>query len=162
MKKLFSFALILTLLMSIGCTIEESNEISQFEESTLSLLEILSDDALITSKRPSPPIWADCYKYRAIVTPANFKPESDPFDELYGGTTFAYGFPLISDSKPGDKDYNGGRWHLNVYIGSNPEAYADACSEEDIYRISMENGWNMEDFESTDTYFACPLIKYKN
>lgn len=96
----FSFAFILTLLITIGCSIEEWNETSQLNESTFSLLEILSDDAITTSKRPLPAIWAVCYKvYKGIVIPANFNPESDPFDELYGGVKFADGFPLISDSK---------------------------------------------------------------
>ena len=51
MKKLFSLALFLTLLITIGCTVEESIEIPQFEES-VSFIEMLSDDALLTSKRP--------------------------------------------------------------------------------------------------------------
>ena len=140
-------------MITIGCTVEESIEIPQFEDSSVLLIEILSDDALITAKLPKPPIWADCHKYRAIVTPAKFKPESDPFDELYGGTMFANGFPLISDSKPGDQDYNGGRWHMNLLkVAVSQDKYKDACSLEDL---------DLDDFMSTDNYFECPLIRYK-
>jgi hypothetical protein len=85
------------------------------------------------------------------VTPATFKPESDPFDELYaGGNGFKNGVPLISESKPGDQDYNGGRWHLNVLKdGVSPDKYANACKVEDL---------DLGDFESTGDYFECPLL----
>jgi hypothetical protein len=76
---------------------------------------------------PRPQAWADCELFNSIVTPATFKPESDPFDELYaGGNGFKNGVPLISESKPGDQDYNGGRWHLNVLKdGVSPDKYAN-------------------------------------
>ena len=162
MKKLLSFTMILTLLITIGCT-DESNELTQLDESSFSLIDFLAKRSL-TSKHDTPPIWADCDPYTGLVVPATFKPTSDSFDELYVMPVEGYSFkgkPLISDSKPGDQDYNGGRWHLNMYIGMHPEAYADACSEEDIRRISMENGWDMNDFLSTDNYFGCPLKKAK-
>ena len=67
---------------------------------------------------------------------------------------FKGGVPLISDSKPGDQDYNGGRWHLNVLKASvDPAKYADACEEEDL---------DLADFDSMDTYFGCPLRPLKN
>jgi len=60
--------------------------------------------------RPRPQTWVDCELFDGVVTRATFKPESDPFDELYtGGDGFKDGAPLISESKPGDQDYNGGR-----------------------------------------------------
>ena len=62
---------------------------------------------------------------------------------------FYGGIPLISDSKPGDQDYNGGRWHLNVLkTGVDASKYAEACYEEAL---------NVDDFESTDMYFECPI-----
>lgn len=161
MKNLFSIALFLTLLITVGCSVDESTEIPQFEEATVSFIDMLSDDALLTSKRPKPPIWADCIKYRGVVVPATFKPESDPFDELYAipdtegnpMPLFKDGLPLISDSKPGDQDYNGGRWHLNVLKpGVDVNKYSEACSEEDL---------DLDDFMSTDAYFGCPMTKFK-
>lgn len=103
--------------------------------------------------RPRPQSWADCESFDGVVTPATFKPESDPFDELYmmpGSPGFLDGIPLISESKPGDRDYNGGRWHLNVLRNDvDPAVYADACTVEDL---------SLEDFEPTDQYFECPLL----
>ena len=101
-------------------------------------------------------VWADGEVFNSVVTPANFNPESDPFDELYalsappGMFLFADGVPLISDSKPGDDDYNGGRWHLNVLTdAANAGLYSGAMSVEDL---------NLSHFTSTDVYFECPLL----
>jgi hypothetical protein len=98
-----------------------------------------------------PQIWADCELFVSVATPAAFDPANGPFDELYGGGSgFKDGVPLISESKPGDQDYNGGRWHLNVLkAGVPPDKYANACSVEDL---------DLNDFESTGNYFECPLL----
>ena len=95
--------------------------------------------------------WVDGELFDSVVTPATFKPESDPFDELYaGGNGFLDGVPLISEAKPGDQDYNGGRWHVNVLReGVDPDKYADASSVEDL---------DLNDFVATDMYFECPLL----
>jgi hypothetical protein len=93
-------------------------------------------------------VWADCELFRSVVTPAQFDPESEPFDELYMNPDgFDNGVPLISESKPGDQDYNGGRWHLNVL--NEDVDYSNACEFEDL---------DPQDFESTDMYFECPLL----
>jgi len=100
---------------------------------------------------PRPQTWVDGELFAGIVTPATFKPESDPFDELYaGGNGFLNGVPLISESKPGDQDYNGGRWHMNVLkAGVDPDKYANATSVEEL---------DLNDFEPTGNYFECPLL----
>ena len=100
---------------------------------------------------PRPQSWADCELFAGVVTRATFDPQRDPFDELYtGGNGFKNGVPLISESKPGDMDYNGGRWHKNMLKGGvDPDKYSEACSVEDL---------DMNDFESTSEYFECPLL----
>ncbi len=100
---------------------------------------------------PRPQTWVDCELFDGVVTLATFDPASDPFDELYaGGNGFENGVPLISESKPGDQDYNGGRWHQNVLKDDvDPDKYADACSVEDL---------DLDDFDSTEDYFECPLL----
>ncbi len=114
--------------------------------STIQLLEAQENRA-----RPRPQTWVDCELFAGVVTPATFDPNSDPFDELYtGGNGFLNWAPLISESKPGDQDYNGGRWHLNVLrIDVNPDKYATACTVEDL---------DLSDFEPMDSYFECPLL----
>jgi hypothetical protein len=104
--------------------------------------------------RPRPQTWADGELFAGVVTPANFDPSNGNFDELYncgafGG--FKDGAPLISESKPGDQDYNGGRWHLNLPVDDDvcADKYSDADSVEDL---------DLNDFVSTDAYFECPLL----
>lgn len=101
--------------------------------------------------RPRPQTWVDCELFDGVVTPATFDPASGNFDELYaGGSGFKDGVPLISESKPGDADYNGGRWHLNVLRSDvDPDKYASTCSVEEL---------DLADFQSTDQYFECPLL----
>jgi len=97
-------------------------------------------------------IWADGQLFDSIVTPATFKPESEPFDILFNGD-FKDGVGHISDSKPGDKDYNGGRWAVyNLKSGVDPNKYSDADSDSDL---------DMSDFEPAGVYFECPLLPRK-
>ena len=96
-------------------------------------------------------IWSDGELFGTVGTPAHFKPGKGPFDNLYTGTSFKDGVGAISESKPGDQDYNGGRWHVFVYTGD--ADYSDASSLEDL---------NLDDFAATDTYFECPLLPRKN
>ena len=91
--------------------------------------------------------------YDGIVTPATFKPTAGNFDELYVGS-FRDGLNLISDAVPGDRHYNGCRWHKNVLkAGVAPAKYADACSVDDL---------DLNDFESQPVYFSCPVLPLNN
>ena len=120
---------------------------------TLICLLLVGAQELVAEKGPNPrpQTWVDCERFDGLVTPATFNPERHPFDELYaGGAGFKNGVPLISESKPGDADYNGGRWHMNVLKDGVPEdRYANACSVEDL---------DLSDFDSTGNYFECPLL----
>ncbi len=139
-KSLIGFGAVLSILFLVGCETATSVDGPGTQE----------PQKLLKVGRTS--IWADCQLYGSIVTPATFDPESDPFDELYAAdyTTFKDGIGLISESKPGDQDYNGGRWHLNVLKqGVDPNKYLNACSAEDL---------DLSDFESTSNYFECPLL----
>ncbi|MBI1808168.1 MAG: hypothetical protein HYR76_14105 [Ignavibacteria bacterium] len=116
----------------------------------LSLL-IIASTTMFAQALPRPHSWADCEEFDGVVTP-NALPVQGNFDQLYmmPGHTFKDGVPLISESKPGDADYNGGRWHLNVLkAGVNASKYSNVCRVEDL---------DLNDFEATDKYFTCPLL----
>jgi len=119
----------------------------------LSAIIVLGTAGVIFAKGPPdrPQAWADCELFDSVVARGTFEPDAGNFDELYGGGNgFKDGAPLISESKPGDQDYNGGRWHLNVLKSSVPaDKYSQACKVEDL---------DLSDFESTDMYFQCPLL----
>jgi hypothetical protein len=57
-------------------------------------------------------IWGDDVLYRTVATPTTL-PESGPRDGLFAFTNLD-GQRSVAEAKPGDRDYNGGRW--NVYL----------------------------------------------
>lgn len=120
----------------------------------------ISGSALAERALPRPLTWADGELFAGVVTPATFDPANGKFDELYHGIVgqdgmmqgngFLAGVPLISESKPGDQDYNGGRWHLNILkSGVSASKYVNADSVDDL---------DPNDFFSTNMYFECPLL----
>ena len=96
---------------------------------------------------PRPQTWVDGELFNGVVTPAHFDPTSDAFDELYtcnGNGMFLDDVPLISDAGPGDPDYNGGRWHLNVFVGG------DSCD-------GTADGVGASSFDVAD-FGGCPAL----
>ena len=99
---------------------------------------------------PRPQSWVDCELFNGVVTDTMFKPTAGNFDELYNTGNFLDGVPLISESGPGDTDYNGGRWHVNVLKDGVPnDKYADVCTVDDL---------DLDDFMPVPIYFECPLL----
>ncbi len=150
----FLFLLSFSVLLLTNCTEPEqaqpaSERLASPSELDPEILNPAIDNGVEQRARPRPHSWGDCELFMSVVTPTSLPPNG-PFDELYGGTEFLDGIPLISESVPGDQDYNGGRWHMNVLKqGVDPDKYADACSVEDL---------DLDDFESTSMYFVCPLL----
>ena len=97
---------------------------------------------------PRTTVWSDDILFRTVVTPVVFDGNHGNYDILYGGA-FADGVGLISESKPGDQDYNGGRWNLYVLIDPTSTKYSNETSDENL---------DMDDFESAGVYFECPLL----
>jgi hypothetical protein len=89
-------------------------------------------------------VYAHNRLYGSVVAP-NSLPAKGNFDELYvfPGTSFT----IVSDAAPGDTNYNGGRWHVNIVLGA-MEQFTNA---EDVLASGLTIG-------STNTYFSCPLL----
>ena len=101
--------------------------------------------------RPRPQTWVDRELFDGVVTPATFDPANGNFDILYAGCPFLNRVPLISESKPGDQDYNGGRWEEWRIIDP-----ADCAS---LYSTADEDGdLDKAHFAPTGVYFECPLL----
>lgn len=147
----------LALTAILGCSNEEAFLPEKTETvgiNKISPTSLTSKTISSLKSLPRPTTWVDCELFAGVVTPATFNPEAGKFDELYIltlGRSFKDGSPLISESKPGDKDYNGGRWHLNTLKEGvdPPNKYQNACRVEDL---------DPNDFDSTDAYFECPLL----
>ena len=121
------------------------------------LLLVLAAVLLIAAGKGPPgrgQVLVDGYLFETVVTPATFDGVHGKYDQLYlNEHGFHGGVPLISESKPGDQDYNGGRWHLNVLKpGVDPYKYQHADSVEDL---------DLNDFMPTGNHFECPLLPVK-
>jgi hypothetical protein len=144
MKNVFSFIFVLALMMIVGCSVNDEP------------IDNSQEDITLQAKRFGETIWADCEAFGTLGTKSSFKATAGNFDELYNGAHFKDGLGAISESKPGDQDFNGGRWHVNTLKGGvDVNKYWSACSVEDLYAIDMNF---KDDFESTNTYFECPMI----
>ena len=89
-------------------------------------------------------VYAHDTLYGSVVAP-NSLPAKGNFDELYvfPGT----GFTIVSDAAPGDTNYNGGRWHVNMVLGATQQF----TNAEDVLASGLT-------IVSTDTRFSCPLL----
>lgn len=119
------------------------------------LLVTIGASAVVAGGPPSLAFYVDGARYRTIATPTDLSGTGAPahsFDTIYvlGGT-----LANVAEAKPGDRDYNGGRWMVTPVtwaIGVTPvqltraedvEAYADA---------------GMLTIEDPVAWFVCPVI----
>lgn len=148
MKKLMSLLLLLPLIVITGCSPNDESIDSNLENEAN--LKANAQSRNSNSGRHAPAIWSDCETYGTLGTNTSFKPTAGNFDEIYVGGIFKNGLGAISESHPGDQDYNGGRWHVNTLkAGVDVTKYWDACSVEDL---------DLSDFDATDVYFECPML----
>jgi hypothetical protein len=100
---------------------------------------------------PAGMIYANDILFRTVGTPTSL-PDHGKFDTLYalGGDLAA-----VSESAPGDPDYNGGRWEVReiTFVGIEPVQYTNA----EQVLAAAEAG----DIEIGDVVrrFQCPLIR---
>ena len=114
---------------------------------------------------PAGNFWVDGIAFRTVVTPSKL-PNQGPKDGLYVFEGLVGQNP-VSESKPGDSDYNGGRWQVYVL---------EFTEEGKVIHDADNNG--VADFELTSwemvqhhiglghltqvamgPSFVCPLIK---
>jgi len=149
MKKLKVIIPMLSFLMIMASCEQESDPVP-------AQTSITDAQAKANNGRPKTMIWSDGLLFESVVTPAVFDGDHGNYDKLFAageGKSFQDGIGLISESKPGDQDYNGGRWHAYVLKQGVKTDYSNACSVEDL---------DLNDFEPTDNYFECPLLPRSN
>jgi hypothetical protein len=141
-RSLFNACWLGATIVTLGCGHSMATEPTQREVAASRLFQVSG---------PTGAVWADGELFAIVAPPATFDNPHGNFDQLYkGGNGFLNGVGAISDAKPGDQDYNGGRWHVQILkAGVDPDKYADASSAEDL---------DPADFDSTDVYFECPMI----
>jgi len=117
----------------------------------LTCLGALAASVAFAGGPPSGTIYAHDVAYRTVATPTDL-PNEGMFDTIYalGGDLAS-----VSESAPGDPDYNGGRWEVRpvTFVNIAPTQFTNA---EDLL-AAAERG----DIEIGEVVkrFVCPLIK---
>ena len=120
------------------------------------LLVVAMASTALAGGPPAPGIYVDGQLYRTVGTPTDFSNTGAP-DSSYD-TIWSFGgvVPSVADAKPGDRDFNGGRWM--VYAAN----FADGVTP---YEITSDTDlWTAVDAgdvlisEDVVKMFECPLI----
>ena len=113
----------------------------------------LAVSAVAAGGPPALSFYVDGERYRTIATPTDLSNTGAPdhsFDRIYA---LGDGLVNVAEAKPGDTDYNGGRWMvIPVTWHVTPEQLTDA----DTIEQYEEDG--MLSFGEPTTFFVCPVI----
>jgi hypothetical protein len=95
---------------------------------------------------PAGTIYAFDTAYRTVATPTSL-PDRGPFDTIYVFPDCA-SCASVSESAPGSRDYNGGRWRVVAAHGITTQL----TNAEDVVAQASS-------LEDTRVRFVCPLIR---
>ena len=128
-------------------------------KSIISIAVILIGLTIWATAGSGPPvpdaIWADGVLYATIPTPSNL-PDHGPKDGLFVIPDLTGQRP-VSETKPGDRDYNGGRWQVYLVDVINPDNIDhELTSWEEVQSFINSGDLAMGDMGPS---FVCPLIK---
>ena len=100
-------------------------------------------------------IWADGTLYATVDTHNNLPPHG-PKDGIYAFPNYPQQ-RAVAESKPGDQDYNGGRWQVYLVNVVHPENLpGELTSWEDVQ--TYINSGDLE-ISGMGPSFVCPLIR---
>jgi hypothetical protein len=112
-------------------------------------------------------IWSDGHLYGTIATPTGFTaPPEQTTDTIYAFfMSGVQGQRSVSEAHPGDTDYNGGRWSVQLVsytptgINALTDGYGNAVIEltSDTEVLEHEALGHLELIPTT-IYFECPLL----
>jgi hypothetical protein len=108
----------------------------------------------VASAQLGPPggtIYAHDVAYRTVATPKDL-PAHGPFDAIY---VLGNDLAAVSESAPGDRDFNGGRWEVRLvtFLTIPPTQFTNV---EDL-RAAESRG--EVSFSEVVRRFECPLIR---
>jgi hypothetical protein len=114
-------------------------------------------------------IWAHGELYSTVLTTNSFKmPPAHSVDTLYNFSMSGLeGQRPISDAAPGDTDYNGGRWSVNMVMFTAAGKAAHDPDGDGIVNFELTDAGMIDhhvqlghlEILETDIYFSCPLTK---
>ena len=115
------------------------------------MMLLLPSVSLAQAGPPGGMIYANDELYRTVGTPTDL-PEHGPFDALY---VLGHDLAPVSESAPGDADYNGGRWevHMVTFETIPPTQFTNA---DDLLDAASRGEISIGPVVRR---FVCPLIK---
>ena len=123
--------------------------------SALALVATLGAGSALAGGPPAPAFYVDDVLYRTIGTPTDLSGTGAPahsYDRIYA---LGAGLMNVSEAKPGDRDYNGGRWMVlpvTWAVGVTPvQLTSDAA-------ILEAAGDGLLTIGAPVKYFVCPVI----
>ncbi|MGD9548671.1 MAG: hypothetical protein AB7V45_14180 [Candidatus Krumholzibacteriia bacterium] len=117
----------------------------------LSCLILAAAGATAQVGPPGGMIYAHDMVYRTVATPTEL-PDQGPFDTIY---VLGDGLVNVSETAPGDQDFNGGRWEVReiTWIDIEPMQYTNA----DQILAAAESGDIA--IGGVVARFVCPMIR---
>jgi len=113
-------------------------------------------------------IWAHDVIYDVLATQNSFTdPPSHTVDKLYNfSMSGLMGQRSVSESAPGDTDYNGGRWWIQMVVFTpaglamyDPDGDGTANVElTNAEQVLHEAQMGRLEIHATSAYFSCPLL----
>lgn len=138
------------------------------------LLAILSTTALAQGKgatRVENAIWANGIIYSTVLTPTSFNlPPMHSTDTLYNFMMSGLkGQRSVSESAPGDRDFNGGRWAVKMVVFTSDGIKVHDPDGDGSVNFELTNAAEVLHHASlghleimdTQIYFECPLLRSK-
>ena len=121
----------------------------------VALLASIGASGALAGGPPGPAFYVDDVVYRTVGTPTDLFGTGAPastYDAIY-----ALGGDLmnVAESKPGDRDYNGGRWLVYPVIWADRVTPVQFTSDSDILAAALAGDLTIGDPVKS---FVCPVI----
>jgi hypothetical protein len=154
------------------CKLKEEIMMSSRNRLTLILVLALSlmwlAVAHARATRVSAAIWGHGQLYDTVITPATFvSPPEHSTDAIYSfDMSGLKGQRAVADAAPGDRNYNGGRWSVQMAVftdlgkqvhDADGDGYVDAELESADQVMTMVDLGHIESFPA-NFYFECPML----
>ena len=120
------------------------------------LLLTVGASAVAAGGPPSLAFYVDDVRYRTVGTPTDFSGTGAPassFDRIY---VLGSGLINVAEAKPGDRDYNGGRWMVLPVTWSPGVTPTQLTSAEQVEWYAQQGRLTIA--STPAKWFECPVI----
>lgn len=117
-------------------------------------------------------IWAHGDLYDTVITPTSFvAPPEHSTDMLYNfGMSGLAGQRSVSESAPGDPDFNGGRWDVQMVVFTPQGILAHDPDGDGVVNFELTDAEEVLEHEvlghivinDANFYFECPMLPRRN